>query len=132
MAAFVTDIVDAWVFNPATADDRFELLWIRSNINESACYIGALYHPPASSKVSYAPHELINHLRDTLDVIIAGDFNQLSDSDLCDLGLINIVGEPTHQGHKLDRIYSTSPMYAETKVVNTEHKAIIAQATLDL
>jgi hypothetical protein len=125
----------------AVTDDRFELLWVQTHIKTTHCFISALYHPPTTSKLSYTPFELVEHLRITLEriadrsgetvAILAGDFNQLSDADLSDLGLINAVSEPTHQGHMLDRIYSSEPMYLTSKVVQsavpTAHKAIVAR-----
>jgi hypothetical protein len=101
----------------------------------------ALYHPPPNSNVLYTPDELIKYISETLDeisdnssdsvFIIAGDFNQLRDSDFISLGLINVVEEPTHQGHKLDRIYTSMDLFHSTRViqstVKTAHKAIVAR-----
>ena len=48
------------------------------------------------------------------------------------LGLINIVDQPTHEGHKLDRIYVSRPLYPTVKVISsgikTKHLAIVARS----
>ena len=47
------------------------------------------------------------------------------------MGLINVVEEPTHQGHKLDRIYTSMDIFNSTRViqstVKTAHTAVIAR-----
>jgi len=54
------------------------------------------------------------------------------DASMQAMGLISVIYEPTHQGHKLDRIYTSQPLYTNNKVVqsttNTAHKAIIAKS----
>jgi len=100
----------------AVIDDRFELLWITAQLNGNVLYIGALYHPPVTSKLQYTAAELIQHLQLTIDcitdsddlaiIVLSGDFNQLCDDSLQAMGLISVIDEPTHQGHKLDRIYT--------------------------
>ena len=68
-------------------------------------------------------------------VILAGDFNKLQNIDVLSLGLINIVNQPTHHGHNLDRIYTSEPLHYICKVVKstvpTVHKAIVAVANTD-
>jgi len=86
--------------------------------------------------------ELFNYLNGALEyfnsrfadpiTVLAGDFNNLSDVDICALGLINIVDQPTHEGHKLDRIYVSKPLYPTVKVISsgikTKHLAIVARS----
>ena len=64
-------------------------------------------------------------------VVIGEDFNQLPDMDLCALGLTSAVNTPTHRGHLLDRLYTTSPLYTNVKTVRstmkTDHLAVIAR-----
>ena len=109
----------------------------------SVCFIIGLYHPPPSSQLLYTPTELLDYIRLILDdiatetglaptVILTGDFNQLSDFDVLSLGLINVVNQPTHHGHNLDRLYTSEPLHYTCKVVKstvpTAHKAVIAVA----
>ena len=118
--------------------DAFELLWVKAKLLSSTLFIGVIYHPP---NPSYHSADLIQLLSLTLDyisnnfdnstVILAGDFNQLADDDMCALGLLSIVQQPTHMGHNLDRIYVTQPIYSGVKVVasniKTSHNAVIAR-----
>ena len=142
VAIYIRDDVGCSLFSPSIQDDRLESLWIKSRIQTSDCYICALYHPPPSASRAYTDLEQIDNIKSTLDeltnldgnsfVIIAGDFNQLKDDDLTVLGLVSVVKEPTHHGHKLDRVYTTCDMYSVSKVVQstvkTSHMAIIARA----
>jgi hypothetical protein len=126
---------------PSNPDERFEILWVKTLINATECYICALYHPPRNSNTTYSPEELVTYISETVDeisdnssdsvLIIAGDFNQLRDNDFTSMGLINVVEEPTHQGHKLDRIYTSMDIFNSTRViqstVKTAHKAVIAR-----
>ena len=75
--------------------------------------------------------DAINTFNSTAVTIIAGDFNTLPDTEMCSLGLINNVTDPTHKGNFLDRIYTTHPIYSSVKVVissvkKTSHKAVMA------
>ena len=81
----------------------FEFIWIASVLDGSDLIIGAVYHPP---KPKYLVSELFTYLNGVLEhfnntyvdhiIVLAGDFNTLSDVDICALGLINIVDQPTH------------------------------------
>ena len=100
--------------------------------------VGAIYHPP---KPIYREPELIDAIEQSLDqfqaspdvdhVILAGDFNQLSNETVQMLGLNTEFNEPTHAGHCLDRLYSSVPLYTNCKAiqatVSTAHKAVIAR-----
>lgn len=139
VAIFVTDKVlsKQCVFN--SVDERFELLWIETKIKTRTCIVGALYHPP---NPLYPTKDLVSNIETTLDelhilypqhvVILAGDFNQLLDSEICNIGLISVDIGATHRGHALDRIYTSEPLYSSTKIVNstikTAHKTVIAHA----
>jgi len=49
---YVPDHIQSRVYSPAAViDDRFELLWITAQLNGNVLYIGALYHPPITSKL---------------------------------------------------------------------------------
>ena len=116
VAIYITSQVQSSLYTPSNPDERFEILWVKTLINATECYICALYHPPPNSNTTYTPEELVTYISETVDeisdnssdsvLIIAGDFDQLRDNDFTTMGLINVVEEPTHQGHKLDRIYT--------------------------
>ena len=112
----------------------FELLWI--TIDD--LFVGVVYHPP---KPSYDVESFLDYLEAAVDeilckfptsaIVMAGDFNQLSDTDLTErTGLMQIIDQPTRGPHTLDRILVSSPMYAGVKVVTSavrsDHLAIIA------
>ena len=64
-------------------------------------------------------------------IILAGDFNQLSDDDVVQCtGLISIVPQPTRAASHLDRIYVTCPVYQTVRVVkslvHSDHNAVVA------
>ena len=142
VAIYVTDKVNCSIHTPTVLDDQLESLWIKTRIENRTCYIGALYHPPPSASRAYTDDDQIGNIQSTIEeidnngqdcvIILAGDFNQLKDDDLTQLGLINVVDEPTHHGHKLDRIYTTCDIYSSHRVVKsnvtTAHQAIIARA----
>ena len=118
-----------------TADDRlYELLWIQVG----GTFFGALYHPPHSL---YATDSLIDYIEASIDelihdfpttsIVLAGDFNQLSDSVVMQrTGLTQIVCQPTRGSNLLDRIFVSSPVYSTvrvvTSIVRSDHKAVIA------
>jgi Reverse transcriptase (RNA-dependent DNA polymerase) len=125
-------------FDLEAHSDKFELLWVKTSVLSTACYIGALYHPP---KPLYNVADLVTYITRCIDciaaespsaiIILAGDCNQLPDAALSALGLTCVVDQPTHMGHFLDRIYCSQPLYCNVKVVasaiNTAHKMIIAR-----
>ena len=68
-------------------------------------------------------------------VLLAGDFNQLQDRDICMDGLISLVRDPTRGHNDLDRIYSTASIDCNIKVVKSavksDHSAIILSDACD-
>src|ERR1051325_4030792 len=94
-----------------------------------------------SSAETNITNELLLHIDSVLDelserfvshtVILAGDFNQLGESEILNLGLLSVDIGATHKGHALDRSYTSEPLYQSTKVVaatiKTEHKVVIAR-----
>ena len=120
-----------------SADDRsYELLWIQVGNT----FFGALYHPPRSQ---YTSDSLVNYIEACVDelirdfpaasIVLAGDFNQLTDSVVTHrTGLTQIVRQPTRGPNVLDRIFVSSPVYSivrvVTSVVRSDHKAVIAFA----
>jgi len=120
--------------------DSWPILWVELTFNNKKFLIGGLYHPP---KPVYNTSELFAHLEhalgsvltatDETTVVLAGDFNQLPDITLCQLGLHILFDGITHAGHCLDRIYCSEllPDYqckAVLSTIATSHKAVIACA----
>jgi len=120
--------------------DSWPILWVELTFNNKKFLIGGLYHPP---KPVYNTSELFAHLEhalgsvltatDETTVVLAGDFNQLPDITLCQLGLHILFDGITHAGHCLDRIYCSEllPDYqckAVLSTIATSHKAVIAYA----
>jgi len=116
----------------------FELLWVHVRAGACDVIVGALYHPP---KPLYQTSELLNHIEVSVDavesafpaalVILAGDFNTLSEDDvIARSALCSIVDQPTRGANKLDRICVSKPCYTSIKVVaptdKSDHKAVIA------
>jgi len=67
-------------------------------------------------------------------VILAGDFNMLSDTDVISkTSLNNIVDQPTRCSSSLDRIYVNDMCYSNVKVVTSavksDHKSLTHQIT---
>ena len=66
---------------------------------------------------------------------MAGDFNQLSDKDIQDFGMLREKTDPTRGNNCLDRIYTSEPVYDKIIVVasavKTDHKAIYATTKSD-
>jgi len=64
-------------------------------------------------------------------IVLAGDFNQMSEADVTDhTGLTSIVYQPTRGADILDRIFVSCPCYRNVRVVkavvSSDHKAIVA------
>jgi len=124
----------AWTYS---ADDRtYELHWQRVG----QLFVGALYHPP---RPIYTTDALLNYLEATVDelnqkfpaasIVLAGDFNQLTDHDVAErTGLTQIVHQPTRGQNVLDRIFVSQPMFSTVRVVRSvlrsDHSAIVAYA----
>ena len=124
----------AWTYS---SDDRtYELHWQRIG----QLFVGALYHPP---RPIYTTDALLNYLEATVDelnqefpaasIVLAGDFNQLTDHDVAErTGLTQIVHQPTRGQNVLDRIFVSQPMFSTVRVVRSvmrsDHSAIVAYA----
>jgi hypothetical protein len=134
------------VFTPTNDDSNFEVLWARvTNCLNSSCvyYISSVYYPPKTQL--YTESELLDFIDssvkqiESLDsnaaIVIAGDFNQIPNNSIENIGLLNIVNVPTHLGHFLDRIYCSRVMYQHVKAVKasvfTKHSAVIASPSID-
>ena len=139
MAIYVRDSLrDAAVWLPTpTTDPTFELLWVKVGQGREMIFVGALYHPPAPC---YSTSDLLAHIESTVlqihndfpdsQIILAGDLNSLSDSELViRTGLTSIVSQPTRGDIHLDRIYVSDLHYENVKVVKSavksDHMAIV-------
>jgi len=116
----------------------FELMWLRLNSSVRHTMIGALYHPP---KPKYRPSTLldfiaanisaIRHLFPSALVVLAGDFNRLSGSQIvARCSLQQLVQRPTCGSRILDKIYVSESCYSNVDVVkptiNSDHHAVVA------
>lgn len=119
-------------------DPVFELLWVKGVQGNDVFFIGALYHPPspvyqASDLLNQIEHSVFRIQQDFPDahVILAGDLNTLSDSELIiRTGLTSIVDQSTRGNNKLDRVYVSDVEFGSVKVVKSavpsDHLAIVA------
>ena len=104
-------------------DRTIELMWIHFVKDSRPCYVAGLYHPPDHP---YHEARLLEALEQSLDEIaqihsdalicIAGDFNQLKDSNMQLLGLVREMTPPTRGDNCLDRIDTNFPVYASVDV----------------
>jgi len=139
VAIYIRDDIEASVCKELnTSDTRFELLWIRNSFLNRPIVVGALYNPLKPVGL-YQFCELIDQLDRVLTnilessdnslVLLAGDFNQLSDGLITQLGFYSLFSGATHTGHCLDRIYSSEPVTCNSKAVlstiSTSHRAVV-------
>jgi len=133
VATYVRSTLQSTPWTPSTDDKLYELQWTKVG----NCFVGALYHPPkpqyhVGSLLDYVDanvHE-INHTFLDCIIILAGDFNQISDVDVIErTGLTPIVHQPTRGANVLDRIYVSQPCYSSvrvvTSIVRSDHKAVV-------
>ena len=119
-------------------DPNFEMLWIKVEQNSGVTFVCALYHPPSPI---YNTANLLVLIESTVlrihqdypdsHIILAGDLNTLSDSELViRTGMMSIVNQPTRGNSMLDRIYVSDAQYSGVKVVKSavksDHLAIVA------
>ena len=136
VAVYARSSLQPAVVRFAEDDPKFEVLWVRIG----SMFFGAVYHPPrplyrAESLVDYFEACVAELQRDFPSslVVLAGDFNQLSDSDITErTGFVQLVNRPTRGASILDRIYASYPHYSAVHVVQStvrsDHKAIVAFA----
>jgi len=130
----IRSLLHSAVWTPAYRDSMFELQ--RSKIGNM--FIGALYYPP---KPLYKAELLLDHIEATVEeinrnfhesrIVLAGDFNQLSDKEIIErTGLTSIVHQPTRGTNILDRVYVSSHEYSTVRVVastvRSDHSAVVA------
>ena len=143
VAVYVSDKLISELYVPLVSsinvDVNFETLCVKISNAFLTYYVIGVYHPPKPLYQSSALLDYLSNIIDTIAnvdakaaVILTGDFNQLGDESFKDMGLLSLVNEPTHQGHILDRLYTSQPIYNSCKVVTstivTAHKAIVARA----
>ena len=136
VAVYTRCILQPTVWTHSADDLTYELLWVRA----AGVFIGALYHPP---RAQYSTQSLLNYIEACLDelthqeptatIVLAGDFNQLTDDEMIGrTGLQQIVHQPTRGPKVLDRIFLSAPVYRTVRVVTSlmrsDHKAVIAYA----
>ena len=136
VAVYVRDTIQSIVWTAAKDDRAFELHW--QKLGE--VFLGAVYHPP---RPLYTSESILKYIEEALDeicsnfpsatIIMAGDFNQLSDQDVAErTGLIQIVHQPTRGRNILDRIFVSRPIYRSVRVISSvmrsDHSAVVAYA----
>jgi len=114
-----------------------EVLWVQFSFFTQHFIIGAIYHPPRPkycetdlmSEIEHSLTNISNVSRNSV-ILLCGDFNQLSDSSIQQLGLHSLNVGHTHSGHFLDRNYCSDDLdygcYVVNSLIETKHKAIIA------
>lgn len=120
-------------------DSEHEIIWLKVNYNNTNYIFGAIYHPPCKKyKVNMIDH--LMNIIETLEmnyprhiIILAGDFNELSDADIREAtGTLQLVNCSTRGKNILDRIYVSEDIKWSVQVMNslikTDHKAIVARS----
>lgn len=140
VAIYVKSILtpSEWI-PPEPGNSEFEIIWVKVG----DFFISALYHPP---KPHYSTYLLLNyiemcveeirHLFPKYQIVIAGDLNQMADSDIIErTGLTQIVHQPTRGANILDRLFASNPTtFTKVRVVlstaKSDHRAIIAYSSI--
>ena len=116
--------------------DEYETLWLDLRWRSLSLTCAALHHHP---RPIYNVEQFKQFLFSNIDdvclstnavFLIAGDFNQLSDSEICaNTGLLSLVKTATRGQSCLDRVYtncmSTLIIKVVTSIIKTDHKAVI-------
>lgn len=134
VAVYASCTLQSTVWTYTGDDPQYELLWVRV----AGTYIGALYHPP---RPQYRTESLLDYIEACVDelchidpaakIVMAGDFNQLSDGQVMErTGLVQIVQQSTRGQNVLDRIFVAPATYntvrVVTSVVRSDHKTVVA------
>lgn len=141
VCAYIRSNIDCSVFQPvhdhSARPKSLEILWLECWHNNQRYLIACCYHPP---KPKYHPKAFIEALTCDIEhinstnhdaiIIIAGDFNQLDTSFLeDDHGLEQMVNNPTHCGHLIDKIFHSHPHHymctVFSSILKTKHKAAL-------
>ena len=136
VAIYARSTLQPTIWSYSADDPTYELLWVRV----AGVFIGAVYHPP---RPQYSTQQFLQYIECCLDelsslqpaasIVLAGDFNQLSDTEVIGkTGLQQIVRQPTRGSNILDRVFQSTPIYSTIRVVTSlirsDHKAITAYA----
>ena len=137
VAIFLREGMDATVIKPDNDHQDYETLWINLLMGNNHLICAAIYHPP---KPIYNVSLFKQFLADAVDelgnsfptatIVLAGDFNQLSDDEVCATTALNsIVKDSTRGSSKLDRVYTSSCKQFDIKIVKSsvksDHLAVI-------
>ena len=135
---YVRDDIQCAVVNcPSTESADIEIIWIRLLYCNIEYFIACCYVPP---KPKYSQAQLSGTIISNVEYffnigfspifIIAGDFNQHNTDFIeTELGLMQIVKEPTHGPNILDKVFVNRPDIFFTTVISslikTKHLAVI-------
>jgi len=137
VAIYVRHSLCSKLFPHQVTRKDIEITWVEISSFTQHFIIGAIYHPPRPKysdtdlllEIEHSLANITNVSRNSV-ILLCGDFNQLSDSSIQQLGLQPLNIGPTHAGHFLDRIYCSEYLSYHCSVVNslieTKHKAVIA------
>jgi len=142
VAVYVNSSVQSSVWWPPTSagSRAFELLWVRVG---DSLFVAALYHPPrtiydTADLLSYTEKCIaeLSHDYRLAEIVLAGDFNQLSDDAVIErTGLTQIVRQSTRGVNVLDRVFVTNEqLYSRPTVrvlpsgVRSDHKVVVAMS----
>ena len=141
LCAYVRNAIKCSVisFSEIEIDLSIEIMCLLCKSEYSEYVIFLCYHPP---KAAYHHSNFKAQLSNCIEyvnvnhrpnlVLVAGDFNSLDTDFLCvDHGLYQLVNEPTHLNHTIDKLFvSRSHVYhchTIASVVKTKHRAVIAK-----
>ena len=124
VAVYVRSDLQSTVWTYSADDRAYELHWQRVG----DLFLGAVYHPP---RPLYTTDSLLNYVEACVDeincqfpsatIVLAGDFNQLSDQDVTERsGLAQIVQQPT-RGPTLRSLRTLSNRHMYTRRRPSEH-----------
>lgn len=139
---YVRDSITCCIFTPPRPNvqgniNDVEILWLKCCYSSYVYFLACCYHPP---KARYSDSvigavlsndiEYINVTQGVAVIIVAGDFNQLNTSFIeVECGLTQVVNQPTHCGHFLDKVFVSDPSIYNCLVFNsvlkTKHSAVI-------
>jgi len=141
VALLIHNSITTIQWTPLCPQGAFETLWIKADYQGKTFVCCVMYHPP---RPIYTTEDLLSYLQNSFDelhqdstmfpsvfnIILAGDFNSLKDSDIADrTGLIPIVKEPTRGQAYLDKVFVMNKDNMKVNVckslVKSDHQAVI-------
>lgn len=138
VAIYFKDNILYTIITPLSDLNVYETLWIAFHFGADHYIICGIYHPPKPiydiSLFKSFLYENVDHFSITYPqstIILAGDLNQLDDSDIVlNTGLQSLVHQPTRGTNVLDRVYVSSLCNYNVKVVKSavksDHCAVVA------